>query len=558
MGANPRGCPKLDPCSAHSSMLGVLASILLRLVPIEEVKMRRCLESHRRSLWFLVVLLGGLSLCSSETPTSARKHRRTQESTQDKVPAKEAAAEQTSNRAADSALAPIGQAESTAAEKTEPQTEMIGETTIRVLRPANGATISTDSLAVELAVRPMTGAKVARVVAEVLGQTVAQEKVTDSATRGVVLSMPTVHPGELFFRLSISIPEGNTQITLRAETDRGTSVPTLLSVKRVLPQQSGFLVKPRLNLLAVGISSYEKRTMSLTYPSKDASDLTTVLSRQQGKLYREVNTRLLVNEKATKAAILDGLDWIQRQTTAHDIAMVFFAGHGVNDPSTGRYYFLPYDADPEAVKRTMLAQEEVQSTLRSIPGKVLLFLDTCHSGNVMGQWNLRGDADMDTFLREMNTADSGVVVFAASTGRQSSKESDAWQNGAFTRALVEGLLGAAAYMKGRPVTINMLDLFLSERVKALTRGTQSPTTAKPSNIQDFPIAMPEQDSPLQLSDAAMAVMPSIVKPETPVYKKWWVWTLVGIGVAGVVSAGVVAGTWQSVPGNVERIPLTRP
>jgi hypothetical protein len=56
----------------------------------------------------------------------------------------------------------------------------------------------------------------------------------------------------------------------------------------------------------------------------------------------------------------------------------------------------------------------------------------------------------------------------------------------------------------------------------------------------------------------MAVMPSIVKPETPVYKKWWVWTLVGIGVAGVVSAGVVAGTWQSVPGNVERIPLTRP
>jgi hypothetical protein len=102
----------------------------------------------------------------------------------------------------------------------------------------------------------------------------------------------------------------------------------------------------------------------------------------------------------------------------------------------------------------------------------------------------------------------------------------------------------------------MLDLFLSERVKALTQGTQSPTTAKPSNLQDFPIAFSDQDSPLAVSGEALQVMPSLIKPPTPVYKRWWLWTLVGIGVAGAVSAGVVAGTWQAVPGNLERIPLT--
>jgi hypothetical protein len=35
----------------------------------------------------------------------------------------------------------------------------------------------------------------------------------------------------------------------------------------------------------------------------------------------------------------------------------------------------------------------------------------------------------------------------------------------------------------------MLDLYLSERVKELTGGRQTPTTAKPDTIPDFPIAV---------------------------------------------------------------------
>jgi hypothetical protein len=35
----------------------------------------------------------------------------------------------------------------------------------------------------------------------------------------------------------------------------------------------------------------------------------------------------------------------------------------------------------------------------------------------------------------------------------------------------------------------MLDLYLSERVKELTGGKQTPTTAKPKTVPDFPIAV---------------------------------------------------------------------
>jgi uncharacterized caspase-like protein len=97
--------------------------------------------------------------------------------------------------------------------------------------------------------------------------------------------------------------------------------------------------------------------------------------------------------------------------------------------------------------------------------------------------------DLNGVINELASAESGAVVFAASTGNQYSLEDAKWNNGAFTKALVEGLTGRADYSgKGR-ITINMLDLYISERVKELTGGKQTPTTAKPNTIQDFPIAV---------------------------------------------------------------------
>jgi len=122
-----------------------------------------------------------------------------------------------------------------------------------------------------------------------------------------------------------------------------------------------------------------------------------------------------------------------------------------------------------------------------VASAILLFVDTCHSGNVMGA--RRGGADITALVNELTSAENGVVVFASSTGRQYSMEDEAWGNGAFTKALVEGVSGKADYHgKGR-ITINMLDLYLSERVKELTRGRQTPTTTKPQTIPDFPLAM---------------------------------------------------------------------
>ena len=60
---------------------------------------------------------------------------------------------------------------------------------------------------------------------------------------------------------------------------------------------------------------------------------------------------------------------------------------------------------------------------------------------------------------------------------------------AFTKALVEGINGLADYSSAGKITINMLDVYISERVKKLTSGRQTPTTAKPQTVPDFPVAI---------------------------------------------------------------------
>ena len=81
------------------------------------------------------------------------------------------------------------------------------------------------------------------------------------------------------------------------------------------------------------------------------------------------------------------------------------------------------------------------------------------------------------------------MVFASSTGRQYSLEDQAWGNGVFNKALVEGLGGKADDTSKGTISINMLDLYLSERVKELTGGKQTPTTTNPNTVPDFPIAL---------------------------------------------------------------------
>src|SRR5262249_10107659 len=154
-----------------------------------------------------------------------------------------------------------------------------------------------------------------------------------------------------------------------------------------------------------------------------------------GGLYSKVDIKLLTNEKATRDDIVAALEWLEREVTGRDIGVVFMAGHGVTD-NKQRFYFLPVDAAMEKLRATAVSRDDLLETISGLAGKALMFIDACHSATstVPGELTRGASADITQVVNELSSVENGVVMFASSTGRQMSIESDAWQHGAFTEA----------------------------------------------------------------------------------------------------------------------------
>jgi uncharacterized caspase-like protein len=177
------------------------------------------------------------------------------------------------------------------------------------------------------------------------------------------------------------------------------------------------------------------------------------------------------------------------ETTSDDVAMILLSGHGMNDPR-GTYFFLPHDAnmDKDTPLRTGVSTWDIQIVISSLPGTVLLFVDTCHSGNVVG--GLKGGvADINGLINQLSSPENGAVVFAASTGTQASIEDAKWSNGAFTKAVVEGIDGQADYHNTGEITLHSLADYISYRVEQLTEKQQTPMTQESNMIRNIDIAL---------------------------------------------------------------------
>ena len=354
---------------------------------------------------------------------------------------------------------------------------------VEIHSPSDGSPFSTEQVTIRFAIRTAADAPVTDLRTRVNGQLV-----TIPAARNLIVGIRQGDTREV----TVPVPARDSEIMLFAENRHGVSTPATIRLtwKGAAPEQKQpeFQVKPKLYVLAIGVSNYQKPDYRLKFAAKDARDFSEAMRRQKGRLYRDVEIRLLTDLQATRDDVADGLDWLQKQVTQKDVGMVFLAGHGVNDPN-GLYYFLPQNADTDKLKRTGIPFSDIKNTLSTLAGKALFFVDTCHSGNIIGGRRAAVAANMTGALNELSSAENGVVVFSSSTGRQYSLEDPSWGNGAFTKALVEGLSGQADYNKNGRITYKMLDFYISERVKQLTAGQQTPVTLTPHGVPDFPVVM---------------------------------------------------------------------
>ncbi len=289
--------------------------------------------------------------------------------------------------------------------------------------------------------------------------------------------------------VQVEIPPVDSQIRLFAANKNGKSEPVVISVRRsAAPVKVPETRFETLYLLIIGVSKYPEE-WKLDLAEKDARDFNHHMVRQAGKLYGTAVPRLLINEQASRQNVLDGLRWLRESVGEKDAGVVFMAGHG--DRVGAAYYFIP--GDPEVLPsradfknpqefenwkqqnapRRWVPGEEISRTLLGLKGRSAFFIDTCHSGVNARPGQSSTNPDLTKALNEINE-ERGVLVFASSTGKEYSQEDPAWGNGAFTKAIIEGLRGGADFRKDGLIRPSTLQSYVTDRVIELTKREQRP------------------------------------------------------------------------------------
>ena len=353
---------------------------------------------------------------------------------------------------------------------------------ISVVPPAGGTNFTGQELTLEYELRSPSGLPVTGIDVLIDGR-------AGDSTRGIARTDgKPIDTGK--GRITVSLPQRDVEVSLIARAGDKTSEPARVKLAYAGQKQDpAALLKPKLYVLAVGVAKYQDSSVEpLGLPGKDASDFAKAMLAQKGGIYGDVVVRSLIDGDATRDGIVEGLEWLEKQVTSRDIGMIFLAGHGYLD-NAGAFWFLPVDASISKLRSRGINKEDIRSTLSRLAGKAVLFLDACHAAGVSAD-KTRGSVDINGVVNELAASENGVVVFGSSTGKELSIENAAWGNGAFTKAVIEGIAeGKADLLKNGVITLSELDVYVAERVKVLTDGRQHPVMSKPGTIPDFSIAI---------------------------------------------------------------------
>lgn len=233
--------------------------------------------------------------------------------------------------------------------------------------------------------------------------------------------------------------------------------------------------------LVIGVSRYQQ--LPQLGDTQDARDVAAVLSDPACCGYPPGQVRTLTDDAATRAAILDALDALARDTRETSTVLVYYSGHGARAPgdASDSYYLVPFDArnaSRDELERTAISNTELSARLAAIAaGRLTLVLDCCRAA---GMADLRiGDAAGPL------AHGRGRVVIAASRSTGSALQLPGQRDSAMTGHLIAGLRGAAPGVAG---VIRVCDLFSYVQQHLADQPVEQVAVFKAEIEENYPIA----------------------------------------------------------------------
>jgi uncharacterized caspase-like protein len=190
------------------------------------------------------------------------------------------------------------------------------------------------------------------------------------------------------------------------------------------------------------------------------------------------NLRRIMETRLAKRGLGDG-----------DNFWFFFSGHGMRDGE--RDFLMPIDGYAENVAASGISTADVSKWLRECGAdNVVMMLDACRNG---GRKDGKGIGDQT----KEDCRQTGVISLFSCSPNQFSYELPEYEQGAFTKVLLEGL-----GVQGACATVARLDEYLKRRVPELVRDCLG------DGVNQYPYSIAEP-----INKAHLILMPNHARPE---------------------------------------------
>lgn len=333
---------------------------------------------------------------------------------------------------------------------------------LKILYPEDQSMFHTDQIKLKYQLIAGNCADITRIVVMVDGQ-----------------RQPTTRAVRAANTIDVDLPRHDCTVMMYAQNKNGNSEPATIRLIR----EATSMELPKLFVVAIGVGDYnDPKLPKLRFTCKDAKDFSKAITSKKGLPYEDVQVKILCDNEATRADIFEAMEWLKQESSPNDVCIFFFAGHGMRDEKD-RFYFMPYGCNTNKLYECFSASD-FRNEAEDIHGKLIAFVDACYSGALFEGGR---SAATTHFIEQLKRSKNGMLLYASSSSDTKSREDESWENGAFTKALVEALNGAAKEEHAEGLSTQELEHFLYKQVRKLTDFKQTPIFINPSGIEHFNI-----------------------------------------------------------------------
>lgn len=245
-----------------------------------------------------------------------------------------------------------------------------------------------------------------------------------------------------------------------------------------------------LHILSIGVNNYPATNLTdLKYAENDAQDVLNTFVSRHKNTFGNIRQKLLLGQNVTTANIENALEEIADAARSTDLAVIFFAGHGLVDGLDKYYLATSKTIDRDTPRKGSLSATSFIEKIQYISQKckLVVFVDACSSGR-LAEGMRGGQMSNADFFKELVSTKNGTNIYTSSGSDTPSNEDSRYGHGVFTQALIEACDFSNSDTDGDGrITIKEIRNYLEKRIPQLTDKSQTPIHRNLEETTDYPL-----------------------------------------------------------------------